>query len=349
MNADAQNAQAENVEKKVAAPKQAASGGAIFKAPEARGKIYDSILDTIGNTPLVRMPKLKAKYGLEADILLKLEFFNPVSSVKDRIAFGMIEAAEKAGKITPGKTVLVEPTSGNTGIALAFIGAQKGYRVILTMPESMSVERRKMLKLFGAELVLTPVERGTKGAVEAAEQLVKDTENAFMPGQFDNPANPQSHAETTAHEIWADTGGNVDIVVFGVGTGGTVSGVGKALKAKKPDLKAYAIEPEESAVISGEEPGPHKIQGIGTGFIPENFDKSVVDGVIKINSETAMNTAREMARLEGIPCGISSGANIAGALQVAQLPENKGKTIVTIACSMAERYISTALFDGIGE
>jgi len=293
------------------------------------------------------VPKFVGKYGLEADILCKLEFFNPVSSVKDRIGFAMIEAAERAGKITPGKSVLVEPTSGNTGIALAMVAASKGYRLILTMPESMSLERRKMLRFLGAELVLTPAEKGMKGAIARAEEIVSEKGEAFMLSQFDNPANPQIHRETTAMEIWNDTDGAVDILVAGVGTGGTVSGVSKVLKEKKPGFLAYAVEPAESPVISGGEPGPHKIQGIGAGFVPDNLDTTLIDGVVKISSEEAIETAREVARLEGIPCGISSGAAMAAAKQIAKMPESKGKQIVVMIPSIAERYISTALFEDI--
>ncbi len=340
---------AEDQGEKKAAPKREHPpiNGPLKENPESRGKVYSSILDTIGNTPLVAMPRFKEKYGLNADILVKLEFFNPVSSVKDRIAFAMIEAAEKAGVIDPSKTVIIEPTSGNTGIGLAFIAANKGYRIILTMPESMSLERRKMLRLFGAELVLTPAEHGMKGAIERAEILMTEHENSFMPGQFDNPANPQIHSETTAVEIWNDTGGKVDFLVSGVGTGGTITGVSRVLKQKNPNFQAIAVEPEESAVISGEDPGPHKIQGIGAGFIPGNFDKTLVDGVVKIDSGTAFETAREVSRLEGIPCGISTGANIAAAKKIAEAESSAGKTIVTIGCSIAERYISTALFEGL--
>jgi len=317
--------------------------------PECRGKIYDSIVDTIGNTPLVRVPRFTEKYKLEAEILAKLEFFNPLASVKDRIGFGMIEEAERSGKITPGKTVLIEPTSGNTGIALAFIAVAKGYKLILTMPESMSIERRKMLRFFGAELHLTPAEKGTKGALEKAEQLLKETEDAFMLGQFDNPANPQIHRETTAEEIWKDTDGKVDILVSGVGTGGTLSGVAQVIKQRKKEFKAYAVEPEESPVISGGDPGPHKIQGIGAGFVPGNLDKKMVDDVVKVSGEQSIDMAREMAALEGIPCGISSGAAFFAAKQIAEMPENKGKLIVVIIPSFAERYISTMLFDGLEE
>ncbi len=316
---------------------------------EARGRIYDSILDTIGATPLVRVPKFTEKYNLEAEILAKLEFFNPIASVKDRIGFAMIEEAERSGKITPGKTVLVEPTSGNTGIALAFVAASKGYRLILTMPESMSIERRKMLAFYGAELELTPKEKGMSGAISRAEEILDQHENAFMPSQFDNPANPQIHRETTALEIWQDTDGEADILISGVGTGGTLTGTSQVLKAKKPGFKTYAVEPEESPVLSGGQPAPHKIQGIGAGFIPSILETDLIDDVIKIPSEVSLETAREVARLEGIPCGISSGAAFAAAKIAAQMPENKGKKIVTIIPSFAERYISSPLFDGIAE
>lgn len=330
---------------KAEAPK--ASGQVLRPDAESRGKVYDSILDTIGNTPLVRVPKFSQKYGLEAEILAKLEFFNPVASVKDRIGFAMIEDAEKAGKITPGKTVLIEPTSGNTGIALAFVAASKGYRLILTMPESMSLERQKMLKFYGAELVLTPAEKGMKGAIERAEELTKEHEDSFSPGQFVNPANPQIHRETTALEIWNDTNGEADILVSGVGTGGTLTGTSQVLKKNKPGFKTYAVEPEESPVISGGDPAPHKIQGIGAGFIPDILDTNLIDDTVKVSSATAIETAREMARLEGIPCGISSGAAFAAAREIAKMPENKGKKIVVIIPSFAERYISTALFEDL--
>ncbi len=322
-------------------------GDALVPEAQCRGRIYENILDTIGATPLVRVPRFIEKNGLEADVLAKLEFFNPVSSVKDRIGFAMIEAAEKAGEITPGKTVLIEPTSGNTGIALAFVAAQKGYRLILTMPESMSLERRKMLRLYGAELVLTAAENGMKGAIERANILLEEHDHSFSPSQFSNPANPQIHRETTAEEIWFDTDGAADILISGVGTGGTLSGVSAVLKAKKPGFKTYAVEPEESSVISGGEPGPHKIQGIGAGFIPDNLDTDLVDGAIKVSSQAAINMAREMARLEGIACGISSGAAFVAALEVAKMPENKGKKIVVIVPSFAERYISSVLFEDL--
>ena len=315
---------------------------------EVRGKVYDSILDTIGSTPLVGLPHLQEELGPDAArILVKCEFFNPLASVKDRIGFAMIEGAERAGKITPGKTTLIEPTSGNTGIALAFVAAAKGYKLILTMPESMSVERRKMLAFLGAELVLTPAEKGMKGAIDKAAELLAESDDAFSPSQFENPDNPQIHRETTAKEILEDTGGNVDIFIAGVGTGGTASGVGKVLKEKKADAKVFAVEPVESPVISGGDPGPHKIQGIGAGFIPDNLETGLLDGVIKIDSQTAFETSQKVARMDGLPGGISTGANIAAAIQVAQMPENKGKTIVTIGCSFAERYISTLLFEGL--
>ncbi len=318
---------------------------ALKPEAEYRGKIYGSILETIGGTPLVRVPKFTAKYGLEADVLAKLEFFNPIASVKDRIGFAMIEAAERAGKITPGKTVLIEPTSGNTGIALAFVASAKGYRLILTMPETMSIERRKMLAFYGAEVVLTVAERGMKGAIEKAQELLSEHADSFSPGQFDNPANPQIHRETTAEEIWGDTEGKADILVAGVGTGGTVTGVSQVLKQRKPGFKTYAVEPEESPVLSGGDPGSHKIQGIGAGFVPSVLEMSLIDEILKIPSNEALETAREVAKLEGIPCGISSGAAFAAAKRVAQMPENKGKMIITIVPSFAERYISTALFE----
>ncbi len=322
-------------------------GGALKPNAESRGHIYDSILDTIGATPLVRVPRFTEKYNLEADILAKLEFFNPIASVKDRIGFAMIEDAERAGKIQPGKTVLIEPTSGNTGIALAFVAASKGYRLILTMPESMSIERRKMLRFYGAELVLTPKEKGMSGAIARASELLEEYDDAFSPGQFDNPANPQIHRETTAEEIWADTDGKADILISGVGTGGTLTGTSQVLKARKPSFKTYAVEPEESPILSGGQPGPHKIQGIGAGFVPTILDTGMIDDAVKVDSETAIETAREVARLEGIPCGISSGAAFAAAREVARMPENKGKMIVAIIPSFAERYISSPLFEGI--
>jgi cysteine synthase A len=311
-----------------------------------RGKIYDSILDTIGATPLVRMNRLAAAHGVQAEILGKLEFFNPLASVKDRIGAAMIEAAEAEGVLKPG-AVIVEPTSGNTGIALAFVAAAKGYRLILTMPESMSVERRKMLKLLGAELELTPADKGMKGAIARAEELVAATPGAFMPQQFKNAANPAVHRATTAEEIWADTGGTADVLISGVGTGGTLTGVSEVLKQRKPGFLTVAVEPEDSPVLSGGQPGPHKIQGIGAGFVPDILDAGLIDEIIRIGNETAMKTAREAARLEGLPAGISSGAALAAAIEVGKRPEMAGKHIVAIIPSFAERYLSTALFDGL--
>ncbi|MEQ9146299.1 MAG: cysteine synthase A [Parvibaculaceae bacterium] len=315
-------------------------------AQAGRGRIYDDITETIGNTPLVRLHKLVEERGIKADILLKLEFFNPLSSVKDRIGVAMIEDLENRGLITP-ETVIIEPTSGNTGIALAFVCAAKGYRLILCMPESMSVERRKMLALLGAELELTPADKGMKGAVARAEELLDQYPNSVMPQQFDNPANPAIHRRTTAEEIWNDTKGAVDVVISGVGTGGTFTGVGKTLKERKPSFKMVAVEPEDSPVLSGGTPGAHKIQGIGAGFVPGNLDRDLIDDVITIGNETAFDTARRVAREEGIPCGISSGAAIAAALEIGARPEMEGKTIVVIIPSFAERYLSTALFDGL--
>lgn len=314
---------------------------------EFRGQVYDSILDTIGATPLVRMSRLTEAHGAGAEILAKLEYFNPLSSVKDRIGYAMIQSLEAQGVATPGKTVLVEPTSGNTGIALAFVAAARGYRLILTMPESMSVERRRMLKLLGAELDLTPAELGMKGAIARAEELAKTMPDAIIPQQFANPANPEIHRNTTAEEIWKDTGGKVDVLVAGVGTGGTITGVGEVLKARNPNARIVAVEPEDSPVLSGGKPGPHKIQGIGAGFVPDNLNVDVVDEVIRIANETAFATAREVAKLEGVACGISSGAALAAALELAERPEMKGKTIVVILASFAERYLSTSLFDGL--
>ena len=311
-----------------------------------RGRIYDNIIDTMGNTPLVRLNALAEEAGVKANILLKLEFFNPLASVKDRIGVAMIEALERQGKITPD-TVLVEPTSGNTGIALAFVAAAKGYRLILVMPESMSIERRKMLSFLGAEIELTPAEKGMKGALARAAELLESTPNSVMPQQFENPANPEIHRKTTAEEIWNDTDGAVDAVIAGVGTGGTLTGVGQVLHDKKPGLKMIAVEPEDSPVLSGGEPGPHKIQGIGAGFVPDNLDKEQVDEVVTIGTETAFATARKLAAKEGIPVGISSGAAIAAAIEVGSRDDMAGKTIVVIIPSFAERYLSTALFDGI--
>ncbi|WP_454915144.1 cysteine synthase A [Xanthobacter sediminis] len=311
-----------------------------------RGLVYDSITDTIGNTPLVRLKRLPQLRGAKADILAKLEFFNPINSVKDRIGVAMIDAMEEAGAID-ADTVLVEPTSGNTGIALAFVAAARGYRLILVMPESMSMERRKMVSLLGAELVLTPANLGMKGAVAKAEQLIQELPKAAMPQQFKNKANPEVHRRTTAEEIWNDTEGKVDVVVAGVGTGGTITGIGQVLKAYKPSVRIVAVEPEDSPVLSGGAPGPHKIQGIGAGFVPEVLDRSIIDEVVTVGNQTAFDTARALARYEGIPGGISSGAAIAAALEIATRDELAGKTIVAIVPSFAERYLSTALFEGL--
>src|SRR5271166_4719714 len=312
-----------------------------------RGRIYSSITETIGDTPIVRLDKLAREKGIKAHLLAKLEFFNPIGSVKDRIGVSMIDALEAAGKIVPGQSTLVEPTSGNTGIALAFVAAARGYRLILVMPESMSIERRKMLALLGAELVLTPAAQGMKGAIAKANEIIASTPGAVMPQQFENPANPEIHRRTTAEEIWNDTHGDVDIVVSGVGTGGTITGVGEVLKSRKPSVRMVAVEPEDSPVLSGGAPGPHKIQGIGAGFVPAILDRSVIDEIIAIGNQTAFDTARLVARLEGIPVGISSGAAVAAAIDVGRRPENAGKTIIVIIPSFAERYLSTALFEGL--
>ena len=311
-----------------------------------RGRIYGSITETIGNTPLVRANRIVEGGKVNAEILLKLEFFNPLSSVKDRIGVSMIEDLEEQGKIKPG-TTLIEPTSGNTGIALAFVAAAKGYPLILVMPESMSIERRKMLLLLGARLELTPAAQGMRGAVARAQELASEIPGAVIPQQFENPANPAVHVRTTAEEIWNDTQGKVDAVISGVGTGGTITGVGHALKKKKPSLRMIAVEPEDSAILSGRQPGPHKIQGIGAGFVPAILDRNVIDEIITIGNETAFTTARQVARLEGIPVGISSGAAVAAALEVGSRKEMAGKQIVVIIPSFAERYLSTALFDGL--
>ncbi|MEI7850698.1 MAG: cysteine synthase A [Kiritimatiellales bacterium] len=307
-------------------------------------KIYDNITQTIGGTPIVRLNRLSK--GLKAVVAVKMESHNPLGSVKDRIGVAMIEAAEKIGELRPGSTI-VEPTSGNTGIALAFAAAAKGYKLILTMPETMSIERRKLLAALGAELILTPGADGMPGAIKKAEELVGTLSNAYMPQQFDNAANPEIHRKTTAVEIWDDTDGKVDLFVAGVGTGGTLSGVGSALKKRKPSVKVVAVEPADSPVISGGKAGPHKIQGIGAGFIPTNLDTKLVDEVILISAADAGSTARRLAKEEGILCGISAGGNVWAALQLAKRPENEGKLIVTIICDTGERYLSTWLFDEV--
>jgi len=306
--------------------------------------IYNNAAETVGNTPLIRLNRIGA--DIDAEIIAKCEFYNPLNSVKDRIGKAMIEAAEADGSLKAGG-VIVEATSGNTGIALAFVARAKGYRCILTMPESMSLERRKLLKLLGAELVLTPAEKGMKGALAKAAEIVSETDGAFMAQQFENPANPEIHRQTTAEEIWADTDGNVDALVAGVGTGGTITGVAEVLKQRNPAFKAFAVEPADSPVISGEAPGPHKIQGIGAGFIPKNLNVDIIDGAVKVTNDEAFDMARRLSSEEGIPGGISSGAAVSAALQVAARPDMKGKRIVVILPSMAERYMSTDLFKGI--
>ena len=315
---------------------------------QTNGILYNNIVETVGRTPLVKLNRVTR--GIEATIAIKCEFFNPLGSVKDRIGMSMIDAAEKEGIIQPN-TVIIEPTSGNTGIALAFVCAAKGYKLILTMPETMSLERRTLLALLGAQLILTPGSEGMKGAIARAEELLKTTPNAWMPQQFNNPANPAIHQQTTAEEIWADTDGKVDILVAAVGTGGTITGVAEVIKKRKPDFKAIAVEPKDSPVIlqtlRGQplKPGPHKIQGTGAGFVPNNLHLNIVDEVVTVSNEDAFIMARRLAKEEGILAGISSGANVHAALEVANRPENKGKLIVTVACSTGERYLSTALAD----
>ncbi len=311
-----------------------------------RGRLYDNILETVGNTPMVKLNRIAEAHGAKADIYAKLEFFNPLSSVKDRIALSMVEAAEASGQVSKD-TLLVEPTSGNTGIALAFVCAAKGYQLVLTMPESMSLERRKMLVFLGARLELTPAAKGMRGAIEKAEEIVAGNDNAVMLQQFQNPSNPQIHRNTTALEIWEDTGGNIDAFVAGVGTGGTITGVSQVLKEKNPDIKMIAVEPADSPVLSGGNPGPHKIQGIGAGFVPDVLVRDNIDEVIQVSNDDAFDTAREVARLDGIPAGISSGATIKAALKLAARDEMAGKRIVVIVASVAERYISTDLFAGL--
>lgn len=319
-------------------------GGVTLDGP--RGRTYGSILETVGSTPLVAAPNFCAEMGVKATILFKCEFFNPLASVKDRIGLNMVLDLEASGRLKPGGT-MVEPTSGNTGIGLAFVAAARGYKLILTMPESMSIERRRMLAYLGAELVLTPKEKGVGGAIERAEEILAATPGAVMPSQFDNPANPAIHELTTAEEIWTDTGGAVDAVVAGVGTGGTFTGCGRVLKARKPTLSMFAVEPSASPVLSGGVPGPHMIQGIGAGFIPENIDTSLIDEVMTVNNGEAIEMARDLAALEGIPGGISSGAAAAAAVRVGSRENMAGKTIVAILPSFAERYVSTALFEGL--
>ena len=311
-----------------------------------RGKIYDTVIDTIGDTPLVRLPNLTRALKPKGEVVAKLEFFNPLGSVKDRIGVGMIEALEAKGVLKPGST-LVEPTSGNTGIALAFVAASKGYPLILVMPESMSLERRTMLALLGARLELTPAEKGMRGAVARAQEILTEIPGSVMPQQFENAANPAIHRVTTAEEIWNDTRGAVDAVVSGVGTGGTITGVGQVLKARKPGLKMVAVEPEASAVLSGGPPGPHKIQGIGAGFVPGILDRNVIDEIVTVTNDESIEMARRVAREEGIPVGISSGAAISAAFRLAATDEYAGKLIVAIVPSFAERYLSTVLFDGL--
>jgi cysteine synthase len=329
---------------------QATASKETAKAQEhvpGRGRIYDSIVETIGDTPIVRLSRIAKEKGVKANLLAKLEFFNPVGSVKDRIGVNMIAAMEAAGKAIPGKTVLIEPTSGNTGIALAFVAAARGYRLILVMPESFSIERRKMLALLGAELVLTPAPQGMKGSISKAQELLASIPGSVMPQQFENPANTEIHRLTTAEEIWNDTQGQIDVFVSAVGTGGTITGVGQVLKPRRPGLKIVAVEPEDSAVLSGGQPGPHKIQGIGAGFVPKILERDLIDEVVTIGNQTAFDTARLVARLEGIPVGISSGAAVAAAVEIGLRPESAGKNVVIIIPSFAERYLSTALFEGL--
>jgi cysteine synthase A len=312
-----------------------------------RGRLYGSVLETVGATPLVRLPRIEAAEGLSARLALKLEFFNPLASVKDRIGLAMVEQAEREGLIRPGESTLVEPTSGNTGLALAFVAAARGYRLVVVMPDGASEERRRMMALLGAELVQTPARRGMAGAIEKAEAILASTPGAWMPRQFDNPANPDIHARTTAEEIWADTDGEVDAVVGGVGTGGTLTGIARALKPRRPGLRVIAVEPAESAVLSGDEAGPHDIQGIGAGFCPKVLELDRMDAIMRVSEREAIAAARRCAREEGIPIGISSGAVLHAALQVARDPAMEGKLVVGIAASFAERYLSTELFAGL--
>jgi cysteine synthase len=314
---------------------------------EPRGRIFGSILDAIGGTPLIRLSRFIERDSLKADLLLKLEYLNPLGSVKDRIGLAMVEAAEQAGLIAPGRSHIVEPTSGNTGIALAFVAAAKGYALTVVMPDSASIERQKMLRLMGAQVELTSSRLGMAGAIARADAILEESPNAWMPRQFDNPANPAIHEATTAEEIWADCAGEVDILVAGAGTGGTLTGIARALKPRRPTMQVVAVEPAESAVLSGDDPGPHEIQGIGPGFCPSILDMSQIDRVLPVSERDAMQTARQCARLEGIPVGISSGATLHAALVIAREPASAGKRIVAIAASSAERYLSTNLFNGV--
>ena len=314
--------------------------------PAPRGRLFGSVLETVGATPLVLLPRLVAAQGLAARVALKLEFFNPLGSVKDRIGLAMVEAAEREGLIAPDRSVLVEPTSGNTGIALAFVAAAKGYRLIVVMPDGASLERRKMMRLMGTELELTPARQGMSGAIARAGEIVAATAGAWMPRQFDNPANPAIHAATTAEEIWADTAGAVDAVVAGIGTGGTATGIARVLKPRRPGLAVFGVEPAESAVLNGDEPGPHRIQGIGAGFRPAVLELEALDGVLRVTEQEAIAAARSCARVEGLPIGISSGAALHAAMELARDPAMAGKLVVAIAASFAERYLSTELFEG---
>ncbi len=308
-------------------------------------RIFNNITETIGKTPLVRLSKFEKHIGTQCEIIAKLEFFNPLASVKDRIGVSMIKSLEKSGHLKPGVTI-IEPTSGNTGVALAFVAASKGYNLILTMPESMSLERRKMLAFLGAKIELTDAAKGMKGAVARAEELLISTPNSIMPQQFENPANPEIHMKTTAEEIWEDTNGNLDVLISGVGTGGTITGVGRVLKKKNPKIRFIAVEPEDSPVISGGEPGPHKIQGIGAGFIPKNLDMQIINGIEKVGNQEAVDMSRLVAKLEGVPAGISSGAALVAVKNYA-LKEKSNSRIVVIIPSFAERYLSTILFEGL--
>ncbi|MFT8419733.1 MAG: cysteine synthase A, partial [Acetobacter sp.] len=311
------------------------------------GRVYDSVLNVVGGTPLVALPRIMHDDKLQCRVLLKLEFFNPLGSVKDRIGTAMVLDAERQGKIVPGRTLLVEPTSGNTGISLAFVAAARGYRLIVTMPEGASIERRRMVRLMDAQVELTPARLGMAGAIARANEILAETPDAWMPDQFDNPANPAVHAATTAEEIWVDTAGKVDIVVAGVGTGGTATGIAESLKPRRKGIQVFGVEPAESAILNGDEPGPHGIQGIGPGFCPATLHVKSLDGVLTVSEREAIAAARRCARIDGIPVGISSGAALHAALQLAQKKENAGKTIVAIAPSFAERYLSTSLFSGL--